>query len=207
MSEKLIVFDLDGTLNQTENYVVPAMLAALNQLGVTKFNERDILDTIGARDEDTIIKFFGDKAPEYEKTFFEMVENFVESNLHLYKPYYGVEMMLQSLRERGYSLAICSNAGMNYISKTIHRLQIHEYFDYVQELIVGLTKADTLRLLLNKVRPDAALMVGDRYFDKDAAVANRIPFVGCSFGYGRIHELDGADYLIRSPMELLKIAK
>ncbi|HEX2985389.1 MAG TPA: HAD family hydrolase [Caproiciproducens sp.] len=207
MSEKLIVFDLDGTLNQTENYVVPAMRLALYQLGVKKFSEQDILDTIGARDEDTIVKFFGDKAPEYEEKFFKKVDRYVEDNLHLYRPYYGVEKMLQTLRERGYSLAICSNASRNYITKTIHRLQIESYFDYLQELVAGMTKADTLGLLLNRVKPEAALMVGDRYFDRDAAAVNHIPFVGCSFGYGKFQELEGADYLIRSPMELLKIAK
>lgn len=207
MSKKLVVFDLDGTLNQTENYVVPAMLSALCQLGITKFDKRDILDTIGARDEDTIVKFFGNKAPYYEDAFFKKVEEYIESNLHLYKPYYGVEKMLQTLRERGYLLAVCSNSSIKYITKTIRRLQIESYFDYLQELVVGLTKADTLKLLLDKVKPETALMVGDRYFDKDAAAANRVPFVACSFGYGSIQELEGADFMIRSPMELLTIVK
>ncbi|HEX2938553.1 MAG TPA: HAD family hydrolase [Ruminiclostridium sp.] len=205
MPRNLIVFDLDGTLNKTENYAVPAILNALRQLGATEFDRQDVIDTFGARDEDTIVKFFGDRAQEVEKEFWQKVSSFVENSDDLYKPYDGTEGMLKALKKSGCLLAICSNAGLDYIAKTAKRLKIEDYFDFYQELVPGLTKADTLCLLLKKVKPDKAVMVGDRYFDKDAAVFNNIPFVGCVYGYGNINELEGADYLINTPLELIEV--
>lgn len=42
---------------------------------------------------------------------------------------------------------------------------------------------DTLGLLLQREEPEAAVMVGDRIFDMEAARGNSIPFIGCLYGY------------------------
>lgn len=205
MRKVLVVFDLDGTLSKTESYAAPAILDALRAFGVTGFTTRDIADTFGARDEDTIVRFFGARAKEVEAVFWKQVKANGSFNGYRYLPYDGVTEMLGALKRSGCVLAVCSNAKMDYIAATLEKLRIAAYFDELQELVEGCTKADTLRMLLHRVSPDQAFMVGDRCFDREAAAANHIPFIGCGYGYGREKELDGSDYLIASPLELLPI--
>lgn len=202
----LVVFDLDGTLNRTESYAVPAIRSALAHYGVTKFSAEDIISTFGERDEDTIVKFFGDRAKRLERGFWEEVQKYTDSHPGLYSTYEGVPEMLHSLHESGKLTAVCSNSGMDYITKTLDRLRIGDRIDYLQGLEPGMTKADTLRLLLRRVKPDKAVMAGDRYLDREAAQANRIPFIGCSYGYGTDEELQGSDYIIQSPASVPYIA-
>lgn len=205
---KLIVFDLDGTLNQTENYAVPAMLAVLKDFGVDCFHEQDIMDTFGAKDEDTIEKFFGEDAYKYNEIYWDRVTEYInEKYIGRYKPYSGVKKMLKWLKREGYKLAVCSNADINYITNTLSLLKIESYFDDIQPLLPGKSKIDSLRCLLKRIEPDEAVMVGDRYFDLEAAKANQLPFVACLYGYGKLDEFEGADELISCPMDLVLYLK
>lgn len=203
-NKKLVVFDLDGTLNRTECYAVPAMLEALNDFGITSFNEQDIQNTFGARDEDTIKKFFGDKAGIYEQEYWQKVDWYSKTKyINCYKTYEDVLILLEKLKTKGYLLAICSNADLSYIKFVSDKLLISEYVDFYQPLEKNLTKDDTLKLLLNKVSPDKAVMVGDRYFDMKAARSNNIPFIGCLYGFGEKGELNGAEILVKSSLKIL----
>ncbi len=203
-----MVFDLDGTLNRTECYAVPAILDALKDYGITSFTEEDIKKTFGAKDEDTIKLFFGSKAEEVNDMFWSKVDEYSKSKYQdCYKTYYGVLEVLIRLRNEGYLTAICSNSELDYIHFVTKKLGIYEYIDYFQPLVKGKTKKGTLKLLLQKVKPQMAVMVGDRYFDMEAARYNQIPFVGCRYGFGKEGELSGADEIIDEPIELLEVLR
>ena len=64
------------------------------------------------------------------------------------------------------------------------------------------SKADSLRVLLQRVQPEQAVMVGDRFYDMQAANGNHIPFIGCLYGYGAERELDAARYCVAEPCEI-----
>lgn len=49
-------------------------------------------------------------------------------------------------------------------------------------------------------------MVGDRYYDREAARAAGVPFVGCSYGYAP-GEVAGADAVAESPLDIEKIVE
>lgn len=206
--KRLIVFDLDGTLNQTENYGVPSMLGALNDMGYTGFTAKDIIGTFGAKDEDTERFFFGDKAREKSKEYWQRVADYMHGPYKdAYAPFEGVVPLLQWLQNEGYMTAVCSNTNEPFIKMVLGRLKITEYIDVIQETAPGLKKEDSLGFLLKREQPDMALMVGDRYFDKVAADKNHIPFAGCLYGYGKPEEFEGAAVLLNSPLDLIAYLK
>ena len=45
---KLVVFDVDGTLNQTERYAIAAYRKALEELGRDGFTDEELKQRIGA---------------------------------------------------------------------------------------------------------------------------------------------------------------
>lgn len=65
-------------------------------------------------------------------------------------------------------------------------------------------KTETLRRALEELRPNMAIMVGDRSHDIDAATANGILSIGVTWGFGDRAELEGArpDSIVNTPAEL-----
>ena len=50
-------------------------------------------------------------------------------------------------------------------------------------------------------------MVGDRFYDQQAAIQNGVLFVGCAYGYGKNDELKEANYIINDIRELIEVVK
>ena len=199
----LVIFDIDGTLNMTETYGIAAYHKALEQMGADHFTDEQLRDRIGATFTEDVKYFFGERAEELIDEFSALIEQLwfaeVEEKAQLFP---GVLQMLHSLKENGHQLAICSNATEEEIAVILKALHVEREFDYVQGLTPKDTKADSLRILLQCVRPEQAVMVGDRFYDMQAANGNHIPFIGCLYGYGAEHELDAARYCVAKPCEI-----
>lgn len=198
--KKLIVFDLDGTLNQTKLYAVKATQKALAEYGITDKSEEEIISYFGARPEDYAKHYFSD--PQTQQAFLKSCAQY-ESQLiqTLGKPFDGISELLNKLKSEQYLLAICSNSSHRYITMVLDTLHLLEQIDYIQPLLPNLIKDDTLRLLLQQVCPDKAVMIGDRIYDKQAANHNQIPFIGCGYGYNRTEILD-ADFVAEVPLDI-----
>ncbi|MDF2566547.1 MAG: Haloacid dehalogenase domain protein hydrolase [Oscillospiraceae bacterium] len=201
---KLVVFDLDGTLNKTDLFSVPAHQKALLEFGITDKSEQFIMDTFGSRAEDYVPLLFSnpdidstksrsylDKVAAYEKDFIKQKG----------KPFDGVVSSLECLKQDGFLLAVCSNASERYIRLCLESLDLIRFIDAIQPLLSNMTKVDTLKLLLSKVQPQHAVMVGDRIFDWEAAKGNNIPFIGCMYGYNP-EEIKNAEYTVESAFQL-----
>lgn len=81
----------------------------------------------------------------------------------------GVPQMIRQLSEAGYILAVCTNGTNGYVRKIASALGLAPYFTWLQGAEPGCTKSDTLKMVLDKIRPDKAVMVGDRHHDMQAA--------------------------------------
>ena len=72
-SKKLVIFDVDGTLNMTEIYAVPAYKKVLREMGANGFTDEMLRDRIGAVFEDDIRYFFGIRAEEKKEEFERLI--------------------------------------------------------------------------------------------------------------------------------------
>lgn len=200
--KKLVVFDLDGTLNRTELFSVPAHQKLLHEMGIYDKTEEDIISTFGARAQEAVPFLTGNTDPAFVPVYMKRSGEYEEEFIQEKAAYYdGVLDMLVALREKGYLTAICSNSSTRYITMVLKRLGLLEYIDFIQPLVPDMQKDDTLRLLLEQVAPEKAVMVGDRFYDKMAARANRIPFIGCLYGF-RPDEVADADAPVTSAADI-----
>ena len=62
----------------------------------------------------------------------------------LFEEYEGVGDMLDSLHERGYKTAVCSNADEEYIEEVLDKLDLREKIDRVRPIIPGKGKVESL---------------------------------------------------------------
>ncbi|WMJ23533.1 HAD family hydrolase [Paludicola sp. MB14-C6] len=202
LNGKLVVFDLDGTLNKTHLYSVPAHKKALAEFGIFDKTDEFIISTYGSRAQDSVGLLMEGCDSKTATTYLKKVSQYESEFItDLGQEFDGVSTMLDKLKESGYQTAVCSNASERYIRMVLNALKLIDKIDYIQPLLPDITKNDTLEMLLKRVNPTKAVMVGDRYYDKDAARYNHIPFIGCLYGF-KSSDVEDADIAVKSPIDI-----
>lgn len=202
-----IVFDLDGTLNRTDLVSVAAHQQAQREFGVPVRDAAFIISMFGGAARDTFPLLAPGLSDEGHRAYNERVAELERERLPEYGRFYdGTDRMLTALREKGWHTAVCSNASARYIDAVLQALRLRPLIDELRPLELHLTKIETLRLLLEKVGPVHAVMVGDRRYDWEAADGNGIPFIGCLYGFAP-DEVRGAGRAVEYPIEIVEAAE
>jgi phosphoglycolate phosphatase len=202
--KRLAVFDLDGTLNQTHLYSIKAQREALREFGAdpVRYPDEALLGCLGKPGSDYAHELLPEASADEIRRFLQLEmdweQRLIGENCACFE---GIIPALTQLRQSGYRTAVCSNSSADYIGMVLRALNIEALLDTRQQLLPGLTKADTLRLLLSRETPDRAVMIGDRIYDMQAAHQNGIPFIGCRYGYAP-HEMAGADIAVETASAL-----
>jgi phosphoglycolate phosphatase len=115
---------------------------------------------------------------------------------------------VEELHRRGYAIYAASNCRFPYIESILRASQLLPYFDdlpFVDYRTIH-NKVDLVSHILkdHSLRPEEALMVGDRTSDRDAALKNGVYFAACRYGHGSEEEWKGAHLYIDSIGELLE---
>ncbi|NUU63873.1 HAD family hydrolase [Paenibacillus agri] len=211
-----IIFDMDGTLFQTESLLLPAyhkMFDILREEGLytgpTPPEER-ILGSLGML-LDQIWKIVMPEAGENvhrraDELLLQLeIEGLEAGNTLLYSQ---VAETLVALKKRGVRLFVASNGLQDYIHSIV---VVHELKDLFEGLYSAggqgtATKTDLVRILLDNHGIGSAWMVGDRSSDVEAGKGNGQTVIGCAYaGFGRHDELKGSDVIIQSIAELLEL--
>lgn len=201
--QKYVIFDIDGTLNQTELYAVEAYQKALLKRGLEASREK-IIACIGLSPVEIAKRLLGNTSEAEFHLWKEEIEELELNLMEKYaRPFDGIEETLQALKTEGYELAVCSNAFPQHIENVLKVLKIWNYFKTFGSLEMGQNKTEVLKKLLKKLKPLKSCMVGDRKFDFQAARANDIPFIGCAYGYAP-DEIQAADIVVKKPSEILE---
>ena len=124
------------------------------------------------------------------------------------KVYPDIPEMLQALKQEGCALFVATSKPEPFAKTILEHFDLAKYFDFIggstlQETRTKKTEVIEYVLETNKLNAADCLMVGDRYYDIEGARNCNMKVAAVLFGYGDEKELESADYLITSPMELL----
>jgi len=202
---KTVIFDLDGTLHYTEKALVPAIQKTMIGLGYQPAAPDDINSLYGEPlevfcrkllkcDDETCRKFSIGIRRHQRITLREKGEL-----------YPGTLEMLSALKDMGFSLAVCSNAGVDYIELVTSALGIKDLFSHLEGRDGQASKTRRLKSIISRTGSSFTVMVGDRYHDIEAASENGIPSIGCLYGYGKPEEMLKADYTVENPGEIVPV--
>lgn len=198
--QPVIYFDWDGTLADSMPICIGECRMALKALGLPDQPDEVIRRCNGPTNEEGCAIL---NVPEALREEFVRVR--LASGLSLVptlqRLFPGVREMLEALRGRA-QLVIVSNGLSVYLEKSLHTLQLEGVFDRVQGHLPGRTKAELLGDLLRDMRPERAIMVGDRLGDILSGKANGLPTVAACFGYGDEREYAQADLRADTPEAL-----
>lgn len=205
--KRLVAFDLDGTLNRTDLFSVPAIQLVQKQLGFPISSPEKIISSYGTAYREFMEILFPGGDEQTTRDYQRLIPQAEQQYLLLARPYEGVPELLDSLREIGYQTAVCSNSNYRYITTALKAIGVYNRIDVIQELESGMeTKTESLTCLIQKTHCAKAIMVGDTLFDYQAAKDNGIPFIGCRYGF-RPYEMESLSPVVDTPLEILTWVK
>jgi phosphoglycolate phosphatase len=202
----LILFDLDGTLIDSEVGIVTSIEYALGKLGAP-LPSRDILRTwIGPPLRATFPLALGDDAEAVEQAVALYRERFSTIGWREHTVYDGIGEAIETLAARGATLAVVTSKPDLYAGRIVESLPFGARFERVYAVTPDSRVSEKAGLIAQALadfgRPAAqAAMIGDRHFDIEGARANGVRAIGAGWGFGSLDELRaaGADAIVEAP--------
>ncbi len=191
---KCVIFDLDGTLTQSEEGIWNCVKYAADKLG---FPEPDA---------PTLRKFIGPPLGYSFREYMGMDEAMADKAVETYRERYnvvglfenrvfpGIRRLLRTLKREDWYIGIATGKPQ----QTSERVLTHFGLDKFVDKLCGPTadhRADKIDLIKNALpagwdaSTDDIWMVGDRKFDVEGAIGAGVKSIGVGYGYGSEEEL------------------
>lgn len=181
---KVVAFDLDGTLVDSVHHLMPAYLEALEEMNLPRLPENVLLQCIGGTVTDNHKIIMPDQPAErynqYELLVAQYAAQYAKTRGQSYP---RIAEMLDTLRDMGYVTVLCSNGTRDYVCPLLAVLELDHHLSHIQALSGEKNKTELLATIISRF--DSAgntVLVGDRKFDAEAARNNGVPFIGCRYG-------------------------
>ena len=204
----VIIFDFDGTLADTEGYIVAAATQALSEAGFTPEQMGDVSRVVGPPYPGAFATIYGVSEEEdlaITNRYFELYDWKSPASHELYP---GMRALLEDLTKHGKKLAIASSKTRMRLGFCVEDLGLDSLFScvFAKEDVDGGGKAELIRMVMEKLgaSADQCVMIGDRFYDIQGARAAGTASIGVTFGTHKRAELEeaGADAVVDSIDEL-----
>jgi phosphoglycolate phosphatase len=190
----LLIFDWDGTLFDSIEWIVTCLQQAARQTGLREPSQREARAVIGLSLQAALDTLY---PGEDEATAHRLVAHYRDvyhtrplSSLGLYQ---GVPELLTALREEGYQLAVATGKARSGLDAALDETGIRHLFDATRCADETASKPDPLMVeeILEElqVAKDRALMIGDSLHDLRMADRAGIRAIGVSQGANDHEEL------------------
>ncbi len=185
--EKLIIFDLDGTLLDTLDDLCDSVNYVLEKNGFATRTRDEVRSFLGSGAEYLIRKSLPeDKLDEAFDTCFAEYKAYYKTHSQIKtKPYDGVLPLLKFLREKGYYLAVVSNKPHFAVE-----ILCRDYFGDLMTVCTGEREGvarkpapDAIFALMKELDCQNAIFVGDSEVDVMTAKNANIPSVIMTWGF------------------------
>ncbi len=199
----LLIFDLDGTILESDKATFLVMQKAFKNMGIEKcLTQEEVRGALGKPAQDFFESLLG---PDDAFRWKEVMEKYDPIIPEFATAFPGTIETLSTLKKRGYKLALCSNCGLGYFNTVLLKLNIEQYFDYTEcNGENNLSKSEIIRKIMNKFPGLKTAEIGDKIHDIEAARDNNAISIGVLYGYGK-DEPKKADITINEFPELLEI--
>ena len=162
-----LLFDLDGTLINTNELIVSSFLHTLNHYYPNQYKREDVYPFLGPPLAETFEKINPERAEEMILRYRKFN---VENHDLLVTEFNGVYEVIRTLKENQFQLAIVSTKMRNLIIRGLKLTRLEPFFDTIVSLDdVNHAKPHPEPILkaLERLgaKPEEAMMIGDNYHD------------------------------------------
>lgn len=196
---KKILFDLDGTLTDSQEGITKGVQYALKEgLGIDEPDLKKLLCFIGP----PLALMFKEKyhvPPEQIEPLVATYRVYYDAiGVKQNKLYPGIEELLIHLKEKGYMLGVASSKPEQSCVEILELHHVAKYFDYIVGASLGPERREKALVLeeafrrMNVIDRSEILLVGDTKYDAEGAKKAGIACLGVTYGFGTREELIAA---------------
>lgn len=195
MNWDMILFDLDGTITNSEEGITKSVRYALEGFGIREENQALLRRFIGPPLQDSFAEHYGMSEADAWAALLRYRERYEITGIFECEIYEGVEAAFRRLKAAGYYIGLASSKPEEACRRILEHFGLLSYFDEV----VGATqdkrissKVQVLREWLRRsgADPGRAVLVGDTRFDALGAAEAGIACIGVTYGFGTREELE-----------------
>ena len=203
-----ILFDLDGTLTDPMEGITKAVQYALKKYGIIEEDLWNLTKFIGPPLAESFEKYYGFSKEEALQAVTVYREYFAPIGKFENEVYAGIEEMLKTLKEHGFTIALATSKPEVFAREILEHFHLDAYFDFAGGALFNGRehKDEVITYVLNELQAEKekVMMVGDRLHDVVGAKKNGLPCVGVLYGYGAREELTeaGAYHIVETVNEL-----
>lgn len=212
---KSFIFDMDGTLFQTDRILEIALDDTFDRLrtlnlwasGTPIEKYREIMGVPLPKVWKELLPNHSFEIREEANDYFHerLIQNIENGNGALYP---NVEEVFMHLKKEGHAIYIASNGLTAYLSAIVafYKLDrwVTETFSIQQ--ISSLDKGALVGKIIQKYGIENGAVIGDRLSDINAAKMNKLTAVGCRFDFAQEEELAQADFVIEDLSEIIPLS-
>ncbi len=202
-----VLFDLDGTLTQSEEGIWNCARHALKAMGRPEPDAATLRKFIGPPLMWSFQNLAGmneEQALEAQKIY---RERYNTVGLFENRVYPGIRYALRCLKESGAHMGVVTGKPEGPTRRILEHFGLAPFFESV--ICATDNKADKEQMIRNSLPEDCgeAWMVGDRKFDMEGGRLAGIHTLGVTYGYGSAEELleAGAEKLAHTPREIAEV--
>jgi phosphoglycolate phosphatase len=185
--KKVVIFDMDGTLVDSSITIVNAINHVRAKLNLAPLETNLILEKVNDPELNPAEYFYEVPAftPEHEAWFSDYYTQNHEQELQLYT---GVKALLESLKSKGFQLAIATNSYRGSTLESLSHLNILDYFESLacyDDVGRGKPAPDMLEKNLKdlKVKAEETVFIGDSERDMLASKSANIDYIMINWGF------------------------
>lgn len=207
-----ILFDLDGTVTDSQLGIKNSVAYALNYFGINVDNMEDLNKYIGPPLRQSFINFAGLSEENSHIGMTKYREYYGPKGIFENELYSGIVDLFEQLKINNKKIVLATSKPWIYAEIILEHFNIKKYFDFVagSELNgVRTNKADVIKYAIDKfnIDIDNAVMIGDREHDILGAKYNGVKTIGVLYGFGSKEELEnaGVDYIAENTKDIYDI--
>ena len=201
---RLVIFDFDGTLGDSQKLITDTMLATIERLNLPKRSREECARTIGLPLKEcfsSIIPMSDEQAEECAKVYSEIFN--VKNVPGVVKAFPGVVETLERLSSQGILMSIASSRSHRTLAKLMDELDLSKYITYLiaaDDVVEKKPAAESVLKTLRHFNVEAheTLVVGDAEFDILMGRNAGTHTCGVTYGNGSKESLEaaGAEWIV-----------
>ncbi len=196
-----ILFDLDGTLVNTEKGIFQSIAYAAEKMQLPSLPKKTLRKFLGPPLHDSFERYFS-LSPEQALLAVDTYrEHYRAKGVMECELYPGMKALLHRLKEEGFSLYVATSKPTVFAERVLKAFHVAEYFSLIQGSELNDPHSTSKALIIEKVIQKAqlskenCLLVGDTRFDGEGAAQAGIPFLPVLYGFGEWEEMQALPHI------------
>ncbi len=209
MSVTSVFFDLDGTLVDPAGAITSGIRHALVAHGLSDPGEARVEALVGPPLQVGLRTLDGVTDKNIDSIIAAYRDRYEEVGMDESRVYPGIIPLLDALRRENIYVAVTTAKPVNIARLLLDRKGLTAHLDAIhgnadEHGTHGSSKTHIVAEALSHagVDPTTSVVVGDRYYDLDAARENSVASIGVAWGFAQGDELVRANYQVNNVREL-----